>query len=259
VTVQDPRAGTAEPIGATALYCYGVVWAASARGQAAGLGGAPVRGVRFDDVAALTSAIASGRVRARRRDVLRHSEVLTAALAEGTVLPLRFGTVFDSEEAIVSDFLEPRHDELTALLREFDGRVELTVKAFFREESILGEIVRENPRVARLREATRSGADAATYGLRIELGEVVAGELQARARRDAEAILDRLRPLALDVAVEEEPIEHQVLRASFLVERERVGPFDQAMDELARQQAERMHFKYLGPLPPHSFVAVERP
>jgi hypothetical protein len=28
------------------------------------------------------------------------------------------------------------------------------------------------------------------------------------------------------------------------------------MNEVAEQQAERMHFKYLGPLAPHSFVSL---
>lgn len=264
VSVQDPPAGRHDAATAVrAVYVYGVAWADSVRAQAGtGIGDADVGSVRFDDLAALTSALESPKVRARRRDLLIHSEVLTAAFEHGTVLPLRFGIVFESGDAVVADFLEPRQDELRRLLRELEGRVELRVKAFHREEAILAEVIRDNPRIARLRESVRSGPEAATYGLRIELGELVAAELQARARRDAEAILERVRPLALAVEVEDEPIEHQVLRASFLVERERVGAFDEAMDELALGQDGRIHFKYLGPLPPHSFVSLvpgERP
>src|SRR5204862_7673337 len=70
------------------------------------------------------------------------------------------------------------------------------------------------------------------------------------------ARLDRLRRLALDVEVDQEPIEHQVLRASFLVERGKVSAFDDAMEELAREHAGRIRFKYVGPLAPHSFVSV---
>jgi hypothetical protein len=172
------------------------------------------------------------------------------------VLPLSFGTVLESAEAVVRDFLEPRRVELRTLLRDFEGRVELSVKAFYREESILAEVVRENPRIARLREAVRTRPEAATYGLRIELGELVAAEVRARSQRDADVILERARPLSLAVEVDDKPLEHQVLRASFLVERERVDSFDEAMDELARRQAGRIHFKYAGPLPPHSFVSL---
>jgi hypothetical protein len=258
VSVQDPPAGTVETVTAVqALYVYGVTWADAARDRrAAGIGEADVGSVRFEDLAALTSELENPKVRARRRDLMTHSGVLGAALEDGTVLPLSFGTVFESAETVVSKFLEPRADELRKLLRELEGRVELSVKAFYREEPILAEIVRENPRIARLRESARSGPDAATYGLRIELGELVAAEMRARARRDANAILERVRPLAVAVEVDEEPVEHQVLRASFLVERKKVGTFDEAMDELAERQDGRIHFKYLGPLPPHSFVSL---
>ena len=212
--------------------------------------------VSHGELAALTSPIESTKVRARRRDLLSHSQVLSTALEHGTVLPLRFGVVFQNEAALITDLLRARHDELVELLRTFEGRVELTVKAFYREEAILGEVVRENPRIARLREATRNGPDASTYPLKVELGELVAAELQDRTRRDRDALLGRLRPLAVDLQVEQEPIEHQVLRASFLVEADRVGAFDDVMAEFARSQAERMHFKYLGPLAPHSFVSL---
>lgn len=253
--VEKPLATTAEPLTKAAVYCYGVAWASSAeRPSAPGVDDARVELVRFGDLAALTSPIGSKRVRAKRRDLLRHSEVLTDAVKHGTVLPLRFGTVFRSVDDLVGEFLEPRHGELAELLREFDGHVELTVKAFYRENVILGEIVRENPTVARLREATRSGAEAATYPLRMELGERVADELRSRTRRDARELLAALRPFAVAVEIDNEPIEHQVLRASFLVERKRVPAFDKKMDELARSQSERMQFKYIGPLAPHSFV-----
>ena len=262
--VEEALADTANAAGAVGgVYVYGVTWADAAREQpAAGVGEANVGIVRCDDLAALTTTVENPRVRARRRDLIAHSEVLRAALERGTVLPLSFGTVLESAEAVVRHFLEPRRDELRRLLRELESRVELSVRAFYREDAILAEIVRENPRIARLREAVRTGPEAATYGLRIELGELVAAELRARSRRDADAILERVRPLSLAVDEDREPIEHQVLRASFLVERDRVEAFDEAMNDLAGRYDGLIHFKYLGPLPPHSFVSLtptERP
>jgi len=256
VAIQSPTAGGADASAATALYLYGITWADAARPQQdAGVHGASVEAVPYRELAGLTSAVESPKVPAKRRDLLRHAEVLGAALVQGTVLPLRFGVVFKNGTTLVEDFLLPRYAELVQLLRKFEGRVELSVKAFFREDAILAELVRTNPPIARLREATRA-SDASTYPLRVELGERVAAELQERTLRDRQALLDRLLPLAVDVQVDQQPIEHQVLGASFLVERDRVAAFDDAMNELAKEQAERMHFKYLGPLAPHSFVAL---
>ena len=255
--VQSPIAGGADASASTALYLYGVTWADAARPQqGAGVHGASIEPIAYRELAGLTSAVESTKVRAKRRDLLSHAEVIGGALEHGTVLPLRFGVVFESAETLVEDFLRPRYDELVGLLRSFEGRVELSVKAYYLEEAILAEIVSSNPRISRLREGTRDASEASTYPLRLELGERVAAEIQQRTLRDRQALLDRLSRLAIDVQVDQEPIEHQVLGASFLVERERVPAFDAAMNELAQQQAKRMHFKYVGPLAPHSFVAL---
>jgi len=211
-----------------------------------------VRPVVHDGVAALVSE-SPGNVRAKRRDLLAHFEVLGAAFEHGTVLPLQFGIVFDDEEALVRDFLAPRHKELSKLLRALEDQVELRVTAHYREDAILAEIVRQNGRVARLREATRTGGG---HPALVELGELVAAEVQARTARDLRALLEQLQPLAVQYRFEDEPIEYQLLRGSFLVERRRVAKFDAALEAFAADNAGRIDFKYVGPLPPHSFVEL---
>jgi hypothetical protein len=239
----------------TALYCYGVTSADDVASQpGAGLAGASVEPVCFRKLAALTSVAPPGKVRARRADLLRHFDVLATAFERGTVVPLRFGIVFDDGDSLVRDFLEPRHDELAGLLRELRDRVELRVTAHYREEAVLAEIIRESPRVARLREQTQGGGSPP---LLLELGELVSAELQARTARDARTIVERLGAIAVAHDVSDEQIEHQLLRASFLVERKRMKAFDEAMEELAAAQAGRIDFSYVGPLPPHSFVRLE--
>src|SRR5919201_2191964 len=208
--VKSPPRTSAGRVTATALYCYGVMPADAARARPdGGLADSPVEPVRVGELAGLTSPVPSIKVRARRADLLRHFEVLATAFEDGTVLPLRFGVVFDDQQALTESFLRPRHDELVALLRELRDRVELRVTANYREEAILAEVVRENPRITRLREATRG--ERGGHPLLLELGELVAAELRARTGRDTRVILDRLRRLAVDYDLDDEPIEHQVL------------------------------------------------
>jgi DNA-binding transcriptional ArsR family regulator len=253
--------GTTEelPAGSTAgEVVYGIVRAGTpVEGSPPGIGEAPVRAVAAGDVAALVSRVGPGELRAKRRDLVGHSRVLEHALASGPVLPLRFGLVFEDEAAVVSRLLEPRRGELEALLARFERLVELRVKAFHVEEEVLRDVVRSDPEIARLSEATRGLPQGALHPQRLRLGEAVAHAVEAERRADAAAILERLRPLAEDLAVDGEPPAGFVLTASFLVDRDRVGAFDAAMDELARQHERRIRFKYLGPLPPHSFVSFE--
>ena len=233
---------------------YGIVPAETPLdGVPAGIGGAPVGRVVSGGLAALVSPVEGEELKATRRDLLSHSAVLERAIAAGPVLPLRFGIVLRDEDAVAQELLGPRRDELTALLERFERLVELRVKAFYDEEAVLREIVRSDPAIARLNEATRGLSAASTHPERVRLGEAVAHALAARRERDADAIFTRLRPLAEDAVVEETE-SSLAFTASFLVDRGRIEAFDAAMDELARAHEGLITFKYLGPLPPHSFV-----
>lgn len=226
-------------------YVYGVGPATADPPSGRGVGGSPLALVRHGELAAIVSSIPSSTVQARRQELIRHSDVLQAAFERDTVVPLRFGTVFPSGDDLVADLLEPRHDDLVALLRRFVGLAELTVRAFFLEEPVLAEIVREDRGVARL----RGGAD------RLRLGEAVAAALARKREREADRIVSRLLRHARDVVVEERQAELEVLRAAFLVERRSVWDFDATMSEVARERDGVVRFKYTGPLPPHHFVS----
>jgi hypothetical protein len=238
-----------------AVYVYGVTRAGVSPGKVNGLGDAALNLVEHGELAALASD-APGLVRAKRRDVLRHAEVLQAALAHAVVLPLAFGTVFSSRDNVVEEFLAPRYEELVELLHRFDGLVELSVRAFYREEEVLAAILREDRRLAELREATL--APRAPQAAQVQLGEGIARRLEARRLRDADGIVSSLVPLARDVVVEERRTEYEVLRGAFLVDADSLERFDARMNDLAREHASLMLFKYTGPLAPHSFVSVSQ-
>jgi hypothetical protein len=237
-------------------YVYGVVRRSDANERRRdGVAGTDVVFVHHEDLSALVSPLpGTGEIRARRRDLLRHSDVLQDVLADGPVLPLRFGTVLADAVSVVDELLAPRREELHALLADLEGAVELSVRAFYREEAVLAEIVGKDRRVAGLRERTMSG-DAA-HALYVELGEAVARALDRKRAHEADEILAGTRALARDVVVQDRQSELEILRASFLVERARLESFDRAMNELARRRSGTVLFKYVGPLPPHSFVSL---
>ena len=155
---------------------------------------------------------------------------------------------------LTPDDYAPRHDELKGLLTDLNDRVELRVTAHHRPEEVLAETVAQNPRIAKLREATR-GATGARPAL-IELGELVTKDLQRRVAKDAQTLVGRLRPLSERYELDQEPVEYQVLRGSFLVARKRVDAFEKELQRFAEENANRMDVKLIGPLPPHSFVEL---
>src|SRR6202012_3248699 len=141
------------------VYVYGVAGAAASIPPVDGVESSPVRALGHAGLTALVSPI--GKTELRAADVRAHWRVLEHAFEHGTVLPVRFGTILESEEAVRSRLLEPNQDRLAALLQAMEGLIQLNVKGRYDEDSLLRQIVREEPALARLRErAARSGAVA---------------------------------------------------------------------------------------------------
>jgi hypothetical protein len=192
-------------------------------------------------LAAVTRDVDARDLRARRRDLLEHADVVRRVFEQGTVVPLQFGIVLDD---VVAELLEPRHDELAELLRALDGVAEVTVRAVFREEDVLRELLLEQPSLARLRGSVPD----------VQLGEAVARALGDCRDRTADAIVRRLERLARATAVDDLRTQLDVFRGAFLVDRARLRVFDAELERIAEEHASTTSFKVTGPLPPHHFV-----
>ena len=240
------------------VYVYGITRAGSGAPNAKGVLGGNVRLVELDGVAAVVSGVANERVRAKRRDLLAHSDVLQAAYSQGVVLPLRFGTLFSSEDELRTAFLEPRRDALLSSLASFDGLCELRLRAAYHDQdAVFGDIVAGDAEIARLREASRSGS--AREADLVRLGELVAKTYEHRRAIDRQQILDSLRGVSVDVSVDENLDEITVAKASFLVNDRKRGAFDKALEALALRVRHLIDLTCIGPLPPHSFVSLDPP
>ena len=237
-------------------YVYGVVRASTAPPARPGIGGEAVETIASDGTAALVSDLTGEELEAGREELMVHAQVLEDALEAGVVLPMRFGAVMASADEVRTDLLERHQDALLSQLAELEGKVELRLRAVFEETALMTEVVRENPEIAKLREAVRGQDEDATYYERIRLGEMVAAAVEAKREHEGREILEALAPLA--VAVDTAALDHErvALSASFLVERERMADFDEAVDDIGRVQEGRLRLKYTGPLPAHSFVEL---
>ena len=237
-------------------YVYGVVSASAPPPARTGIGGAAVETIASNAAAAIVSDVPGGELEGGREELMIHAQVLEDALEGGVVLPMRFGAVMPGADSVRHDLLERHHDALTSQLAELEGKVELRLRAVFEETALMSEVVRGDPEIAALREALRGQDDDATYYERIRLGEMVAAAVERRREAEGDEIFAALAPLALDTDAGELGHERVALNASFLVERERIPEFDEAVDEIGRACEGRMRLKYTGPLPAHSFVEL---
>ena len=260
-----PRRDTEE-----AKYLYCIIKCARKRHfsgvQAIGDRGDRVYTVVFRDLAAVVSDSPDMKYDTTRANMMAHQMVIERVMNEGfTVLPIRFGTVTKPGtttpvEDIRHKLLDRKSDELGDLYRQMNGRVELGLRALWRDEkAIFEELVAENrairtargallPRMSRPAETTRFD--------RMRLGETVKAALDRKREKEAKHLLARVAPLAERVQENKIVMDKMVLNAAFLVDKDQEGAFDEAVAALSEELGERMVLKYTGPAPPFNFCEI---
>ncbi|MFE5813018.1 GvpL/GvpF family gas vesicle protein [Streptomyces sp. NPDC056479] len=234
----------------TGVYVYAIVPAdAVLPADAGGVGGpaAPLRTISHGRVAAVVSD-APQKLRARRRDLLAHQELLQRLAADGPVLPMRFGMVAPDEETVSRQLVDADRGH-TAALERVSGRVEANLKAFPAQDA-LATLVAQDGKVRRLRDEARRRP---SYEASLRLGEAVASALAARAAEAGRRILRELTPLARETAAGPD-IEGCVLNVSFLVDRAAHEGFRATAQRFADGHREHVELRLVSPLPCYSFV-----
>jgi hypothetical protein len=214
-----------------------------------------VRWLTHGGLAALVGTVDPSGMRAA--STLRlHWQVLEEAAKSATILPVRFGTIMASEDAVVNELLAPRQHELLSLLSDLANKVQMTVKGDFDEERLMRAVVESSPAIARLRKRVSGVPAAAAYYDRIRLGEMVAASVESAREQFAARVAERLEPLATATKVEPISSMNAAVNAAFLVEHDKQPEFRAAVTELERESTGAVRLRCIGPLPPYSFADI---
>jgi gas vesicle protein GvpL/GvpF len=220
------------------IWVYGICDRADmAPPRRRGLSQAPLDGVREGSLMAVITRH-QRRVGEPAPDSLwAHERVVERLMADRTVLPMRFGSTVDGDEALRA-LLVSRRERFVALIERVKGCVELGV------------------RVVELAADGNGGGYAVappppTTGRDYLLTRLRDGR---RAQRVAASLDEPLTALAAEVSLQPVRSPDEVLRAAYLVHRRDIPRF--------RARVERLQLAHpgvailcTGPWPPYSFVA----
>jgi hypothetical protein len=200
------------------IWAYAITEAATPPADARGIDDAPLELLDAAGLAVVVSRHDEVDARPTADRLLRHEAVVEALMAEGAVLPLRYGSVVADEQQLVRD-LGDRAGELRDALARVRGCVEIGVSVLDADEE---------------REPARSGRD------------YLIGKVERRRR--AAAAIEALRPLATATRERASAEPGYAAKASYLVPRERLEEFTNRARALGDDVA------WSGPWPPYSFT-----
>ena len=219
----------------------------------------PVHTISHDGLAAVVSDSPAREYRGTRAYMVAHERVQERVMRDFTLLPVRFGTVADPASPVqdIRKLMEKRSQEFHRLLTDMEGKVELGIKALWRDEkAIFEEILAENPAIRRLRNSLRRKPPEVVRFEGIPLGEMVKKALEDKKAREAPNLLAPFRPIATRTQENEVVVDRMIFNAAFLVDENREQEFDRVVDKLSEEWVRRIDFKYTGPNPPWNFVQI---
>jgi len=210
--------------------------------------------ISYEDLSAIISNFPMDKYVVDKEKLIAHEKVVEEVMKNYTVLPMRFCTVASSAEE-VRGLLRRRYLELRGLLKDMDNKVELGVKAFWKDmKLIFQEIVDENEKIKSYREKIAKKSIKESYKEKIKLGKMVKEALEAKRDKESQRIVNVFKRVSYDFHFKETQVDEMLINAVFLVDRTREREFDNQMNELDNKYGERIRFKYIGPTPPYNFV-----
>lgn len=209
--------------------------------------------IEYRDIQSVVSCSRLDEYEANRTNTLTHQRVIEEVMREHPVLPMQFATVVDDQEALIG-FLEKHYEKIVEQLDWISDKVELGLKVMVRQEEVFAHIVEQNEKIRRMKEKIEKVPFEKSYYERIEIGRLVADELEEEKKRYKEIFIELLGPLSVDIKENRCYGDRMILNGSFLVNKSDEEVFDRAVNDLDDQFGGQLITKYVGYLPPYNFV-----
>lgn len=217
-----------------------------------GLGEKPVTTIGCGGLACVVSDSHLDVYVANAVNLAEHERVLERVMSDHVVLPMRFGTVAGDGREV--ELMLKRHGKsFLRMLKKMAGRVEVELEVMWKDmQAVFGEVLERNPALKKLKADPRAKSMEDT----IMAGQMVFKLLQDKKKKESEGFLKTLKRVSEGCVINKNARDELVMNASFLVAKERIDLFDRALNSLDEKTGGRFVIKYIGPLPPYSFVEM---
>jgi hypothetical protein len=238
-------------------YLYAIVAHSQGCGRYGliGIDGGEVYSIPDGQLAAIVSDVPGARLRPERRHMAAHHAVHKCLMQEGALLPMSFGVIADSRQA-VRRILTLNRDAFLEQLRRVENKVEMSLVVKYDVPNIFEYFVRTHPELKAYRDRLFGGGRQPSEDDKIELGRLFDRILRDDRAELTQAVVETLAPLCAEIKENPPRGESGVMNLACLVACDGQERFERGVFEAASRFDDNFSFDYSGPWPPYNFVEV---
>lgn len=234
------------------LYLYGIIDSSDRINEPIyGLEGACVYNIPYCDIGAAVSEFAELVQEKTIGSVLAHEEVVEKLMEHFTVLPVRFQTVFDGRDSILS-LMQSYYEHFTDNLNRLRDKVEFGIKVIWPADKIKKRI--RNSHKKNEHEMPILDGSSNKMFMRDKFEEYkLDEEFQKKADKFINVMNIFFSKFAAEKTLKKLRTKNLLLDAAYLVEKDRQDDFKEAFEHV-KSTYEGFEFLFSGPWPPYNFA-----
>lgn len=238
-------------------YLYAIVATEAALAYPSlGVEGSDVYTIADGGIAAVVSRLTRAKIRPERANLKAHQAVLNRLIADTTPLPMAFGTIANSPQAIHKILTRNRRAFAEQLARVAD-KVEMGLRVTWDVPNIFEYLVNTHTELRLARDRLMSARHEFTQEEKIELGRMFDRLLNDDREAHIAKVERILSPLCAEFKANPCRNENEAINLACLVKRDAQETFSASVFAAAKLFDNNFSFDYSGPWAPHNFVDLD--
>ncbi|PKM83841.1 MAG: hypothetical protein CVU88_00900 [Firmicutes bacterium HGW-Firmicutes-13] len=213
----------------------------------------PVYTIPYKDISAAVSDIPSRSIPVNRENLWLHETIVEYLFNEYTILPMRFSSIWPSEEAVIN-MMRKYYDNFYRNLKNLNYKVEMGVKILWPVEEILSSMKIKNLKLLEL-ESKIKNTKANNY-LQEKMKDYLVNEaLKERAQILTNNIQEYLTTFVESKKSHVMVTRKMMLNGVYLLNKNSVDGFKHQV-QIIKKKYPYLKFLVSGPWPPYNFIKI---
>lgn len=191
-----------------------------------------------------------------RKNLDPHHKVIREVMKTMTIVPMTFGHVAKSDMEITKA-LQRNRVAIREQLDQVEGKVEMDLKVKWDVDNIFEYLTSVDPELAAYRDQIFGRSSAPSQPEKIELGRMFEERLNQQREEQTDRVVEMFQSCTSDVKVNPPKSEKSVMNLAFLVDRDRLKPFEERVYQVAGTFPAQYIFDFNGPWAPFNFVELD--